>query len=92
MFLNLKPFNRYIAYHRFKMEYINHVVDIIKPNIHTHSMDIFYSKPIYSKQQNLLKFMRFPNYIYCICLPNRYGPAILTRDSYLQGNIYELCI
>ena len=54
MFLNLKPFNRYITYHRFKMEYINHVVDIIKPNIHTHSMDIFYSKPIYSKQQNLL--------------------------------------
>ena len=50
MILNLKQFNTHITYRHFKMESINQVIDIVRPNVYMASIDLkdaFYSIPIH---------------------------------------------
>ena len=60
MILNLKQFNTRITYRHFKMESINQVIDIIRPNVYMASIDLkdaFYSIPIHPEHQKYLKFV-----------------------------------
>ena len=40
MILNLKQFNTHITYRHFKMESINQVIDIVRPNLYMASIDL----------------------------------------------------
>ena len=40
MILNLKQFNTHITYRHFKMESINQVIDIVRPNVYMASIDL----------------------------------------------------
>ena len=59
MILNLKTFNKFVNYKHFKMESINSVLNIIKPNVYMASIDLkdtFFSVPVHSTHQKYLKF------------------------------------
>ena len=50
MILNLKNFNKFVNYKHFKMESINNVLNIIRPNVYMASKDLndaLFSVPIY---------------------------------------------
>lgn len=54
MALNLRQFKRHIAYDCFKIEPINHFLDIITPNAYMASIELkdsFFLKRIYLKHQ-----------------------------------------
>ena len=60
MILNLKQFNTHITYRHFKMESINQVIDIVRPNVYMASIDLkdaFYSIPIHPEHQKYLNFV-----------------------------------
>ena len=60
LILNLKQFNTHITYRHFKMESINHVIDIVRPNVYMASIDLkdaFYSIPIHLEHQKYVKFV-----------------------------------
>ena len=40
MMLNLKKFNKFVNYKHFKIESINNIINIIKPNVYMASMDL----------------------------------------------------
>ena len=40
LILNLKKFNNFVSYKHFKMESIDNVLDLIKPNAYMTSMDL----------------------------------------------------
>ena len=79
LILNLKKLNSYIKYQHFKMESIQNVIEILKPNVFMASVDLkdaFYSIPIASEHHRYLKF-KFRNESYkFIAMPNGYGPAM----------------
>ena len=50
MILNLKNFNKFVNYKHFKMESINNVLNIIRPNVYMASKDLndaLFSVPIH---------------------------------------------
>ena len=58
--LNLKNFDKFVNYKHFKMESINNVINLIKPNVYMTSSDLkdaFFSVPIHNEYQKYLKFM-----------------------------------
>jgi len=78
MILNLKHFNTHINYKHFKIESIQNVLNVVKPNAFMASIDLkdaFYSVPIYKEHQKYLKFFHKKLYKF-VCLPNGYGPAM----------------
>ena len=86
MVLNLKQFNAHITYRHFKMESINQVTDIARPNVHMASIDLkdaFYSIPICPEHQRYLKFVVLSKIYQYTCMPNGYGQAmrIFTKVS-----------
>ena len=86
MILNLKQFNTHITYRHFKMESINQVIDIVRPNVYMASIDLkdaFYSIPIHPEHQKYLKFVVLSKILQYVCMPNGYGPAmrIFTKVS-----------
>ena len=79
MILNLKKLNMSIEYQHFKMEHINDVLNIIKPNAYLASVDLkdaFYSVLIHNEHQKYLKFRANDHLYQFISLPNGYGPAM----------------
>ena len=60
MILNLKQFNTHITHGHFKMESIEKVIDIVRPNVYMTSIDlkdVFYSIPIHPEHQKYLKLV-----------------------------------
>ena len=59
MILNLKQLNKHIEYEHFKMESVQSVLNIIRPNCWMASVDLkdaFYTVPIQPGHQKFLKF------------------------------------
>ena len=68
MILNLKKINKFVNYKHFKMESINNVINLIKPNVYMASIDLkdsFFSVPIHNYHQKYLKYI-FGN-LFSIC-------------------------
>ena len=85
MILNLKTFGKFVNYKHFKMESINGVLNIIRPNIYMTSSDLkdtLFSVPIHSTHQKYLKFT-FDDLYQFTCMQNGYGPAmrVFTKTS-----------
>ena len=85
MILNLKKFNKFVNYLLFKMESINNVINLIKPNVYMTSIDlkdVFFLVPIHNDRPKYLTFM-FGNLSQFTSMPNSYGPAmrIFTKIS-----------
>ena len=58
MILNLKPFNKYLQYHHFKMDTLKTAVAMVRPNCYMASIDLtdaYYSVPIKEPHQKYLK-------------------------------------
>ena len=73
MMLNLKHFN-FVNYKHFKMESINNVLNIIRPNVYMASIDLkdaFFSVPVHSTHQKYLKFT-FDDLFQFTCMPDGY--------------------
>ena len=65
-----------VNYKHFKMESINNVLNIIRPNMTSIDLkDAFFSVPIHSTHQKYLKFT-FDDLFQFTCMPNGYGPAM----------------
>ena len=78
MILNLKNFNKFVNYKHFRMEYINNVLNIIRPNVYMTSIDskdTFFSVPIHSTYQKYLTFT-LDDLFQFTYMPKGYGPAI----------------
>lgn len=78
MILNLKQLNTFIVYKHFKMESINNVIDMLRPNAYMASIDLkdaFYSVPVSIEHQEYLKFLHNKLFQYT-CMSNGYGPAM----------------
>ena len=68
----------FVSYKHFKMESINNVISLIKPNVYVASINVkhaFFSVPIYNDCQKYLKFI-FGNLFQFTSMPNGYGPAM----------------
>ena len=79
MILNLKQFNTNITYHHLKMEPINQVIAIIRPNVYMASTDLkdaFYSNPAHPEYQKYLRFVFLTKIYQYTCMSNGYGPAM----------------
>ena len=86
MILNLKQFNTHITHRHFKMESIEKVIDIVRPNVYMTSIDLkdaFYSIPIHPEHQKYLKFVVLSKIYQYTCMLNGYGLAmrIFTKVS-----------
>ena len=84
MILNLKTFNKFVAYHRFKMESLKHVNSVIRPNCFMASVDLidaYYSVPIHRDHQKDLKFEWQGQLYQFTCLPNGLAcaPRLFTK-------------
>ena len=78
MIWNLKSFNKFVNYKHFKMESINNVLNIIRPNVYMASIDLkdaFFSVPIHHTHQKYLKFT-FDDLFQFTCMPSGYGPVM----------------
>ena len=40
MILNLKKFKKFVNYKHFKMEFINNIINLIKPDVYMASIDL----------------------------------------------------
>ena len=61
------------------MESINHIIDIVRPNVYMASIDLkdaFYSIPIHPEHKKYLKFAVLSKIYQYTCMPNGYGPAM----------------
>ena len=78
MILNLKNFDKFVNYKHLKMESINNILNIIRPNVYMASIDLkdaFFSVPIHPTHQKYLKFT-FDDLLQFTCMPTGYGPAM----------------
>ena len=70
--LNLKNFNKFIEYAHFKMESLNHILDLILPNAFMSVLDLmdaYLTVPVGSWFVRFL-FFRFQGKFYCyLCMP-----------------------
>lgn len=84
LILNLKSFNKHIAYHHFKMESLHYVIQIMKKDCYMASVDLrdaYYSVRIHENYQKYLKFS-FNNQLFQFtCLPNGLAcaPRLFTK-------------
>ena len=86
MILNLKKLNAFIEYNHFKMESINHVIDIIKTGVYMASVDLkdaFYTIPIHRDHTKYLKFYHGSFYEF-LCMPNGYSEAMRVFTKVLK--------
>ena len=95
MILNLKQFSTHITYRHFKMESINQVIEIVRPNVYMASIDLkdaFYFIPTHPEHQKYLKFVVLSKIYQCACMPNGYGAAMLTLQKYPKSpfHTYEV--
>ena len=84
MILNLKPLNKLVEYHKFKMETLKAVINLVTKNCYMASIDFkdaYYSVPIALQFRKFLRF-QFGNRLFeFTCLPNGLtsGPRIFTK-------------
>ena len=85
--LNLKYLNKYMEYNHFKMESINHVFNVIRPNAYMASVDLkddFFSISICIEDQKYLFFRHRGIFYKFTCMPNGYGPAMRAFTKILK--------
>lgn len=84
LILNLKKFNKHVAYHHFKMESLQSVIQLMKKDCYMASVDLqdaYYSVKIDDEYQKYLKFS-WENQLYKFtCLPNGLAcaPRLFTK-------------
>ena len=79
MILNLKQLNSSVVYQHFKMEGLENVLSLIKPDIWMASGDLkdaFCSIPVNLEYQKYFKFYWGGKYYQFQGIPNGYGPTI----------------
>ena len=77
MILNLKSFNEFVNYKHFKMESINNVLNIIRPNVYMASIDLrstLFCTYTFCSSKNLQ--FTFDDLFQFTYMPNGYGPAM----------------
>ena len=70
--------NNFVNCNHFKMESINNVINLNKPNVYMASIDLkdaFFSAPMYNDHQRYLKFI-FGNLFQFTSMPNGCGPTM----------------
>ena len=76
--LNLKQLNKAIEYHHFKMETLNHAIQLMTPGCFMASIDLkdaYYSIPIAESDRKYLKFFWKGSMYQFTCLPNGLSEA-----------------
>ena len=79
MILNLKQLNESVKYQHFKMETLDDVLNLLKPNVWMGSIDLkdaYYSIPIHPDFQKYFTFFWKHIYYQFVALPNGFGPAV----------------
>ena len=92
MILNLKNLNECIYSPHFKMDSIQTVTNMIKPNVWMTSVDLkdaYFTIPIHKEHQKYFKFMWKIPYKF-IAMPNSYGPAMLKFTKIMKPPFSEL--
>ena len=96
LILNLKNLNNYIQYSHFKMETLNHILKLIKPNCYMASLDIkdaYYTIPVAEEFQKYLKFIWKGKLLKFCVLPNGLLPCprwFTKLLKYPMGSLREL--
>ena len=78
MILNLKKFNKNVVYHKFKMDTLETVIKLVKPNCSMASVDLkdaYYTVFIAKEHQKYLRFSRKGKIYQFTCLPNGLASA-----------------
>ena len=87
MILNLKQVNKHIDYEHFKMDSLQSVLNIIRPNCWMASVDLkdaFYKVPIHPDHQKFLKF-KWQEHCYTFRgMPNGYSEAMRVFTKLLK--------
>ena len=98
MILNLKPLNKYINFHHFKMDSVHTCAALMTPNAYMASLDLqdaYYSVPIVKPDQKYLKF-RWNGILYqytCMAMgltsaPRQFTQLLKPALSHLRANGY----
>ena len=78
LILNLRNLNLDVEYHHFKMETLNHAIQLMSPNCYMASIDLkdaYYTVPVKKSQRQYLRFW-WNNVLYQFtCLPNGLAEA-----------------
>ena len=78
MIFNLKPLNKFVDYHHFKMNTFRTALKLIRPGCFMASVDFkdaYYSIPIAEEDRKLLMFQWKGKYYQFTCLPNGLSSA-----------------
>ena len=87
MILNLKQLNSFVVYQHFKMEGLDNVLNLMKPNVWMASVDLkdaFFSIPVHPEYQKYFKFYWKGIYYQFQGMPNGYGPAMRLFNKQLK--------
>lgn len=71
--LNLRELNESVEYHRFKMETLQHAIQMMTPGCFMASIDLkdaYYSIPVCEADRKFLRFMWEGRLYQYTCLPN----------------------
>ena len=84
LILNLKEFNENVEYHHFKMESIQSVIKLVKPNCFMASIDLtdaYYSVPIAPEHRKYIRFLWKGKLFQYTCFPNGLAccPRLFTK-------------
>ena len=84
MILSLKPLNKFVDYHYFKMDTFRSALKLVRPGCFMASVDLkaaYYSIPIAEEDRKLLMFQWKGKYYQFTCLPNGLlsAPRIYTK-------------
>ena len=81
LILNLKNLNKHIVYHHFKMETLQNVPHLIKPNSWLAVIDAYYSVPVCKQHRKYLRFQNNGNLYEFVGLPNGLSsaPRVFTK-------------
>ena len=95
MILNLKPLNKFVDYHHFKMDTFRTALKLIRPGCFRASVDLkyaYYSIPIAEEDRKLLMFQWKGKYYQFTCLPNGLSsaPRIFTKILKQSMPVYVL--
>ena len=91
--LNLKKLNKFAATEHFKMDTLQNVVNMIRPNAYFASIDLkdaFYSVPIHVHSQKYLKFVWKGNVFKFVCMPNGFNDAMRTFTKLMKVPFLKL--
>ena len=76
--LNLKQFNEFVVYRHFKMDTLEHAIQLMKQGCYMASVDLkdaYYTIPIHPSHQKYLKFLFEGQFYQYTCLPNGLASA-----------------